>query len=58
MNAKAHMTLKSAPETRLGLPKFSIAKFVSDLGHRLVMDGPEWWDIHPEVLAKKIRNRN
>jgi hypothetical protein len=52
------MTLKSAPETRLGLPKFSIAKFVSDLGHRLVMDGPEWWDIHPEVLAKKKRNRS
>ena len=57
MNAKAHMTLKSAPRARMGLPKFSISKLVSDLSHRLVIDGPEWWDVHPDVVAKQKRNR-
>jgi hypothetical protein len=55
MNAKAHMTLKSAPQAPLGLPKFSFVKFISNLSHRLVMDGPEWWDVHPDVIARQKR---
>jgi hypothetical protein len=55
MYAKAHASAVNNSKAQQG--KRSLAELWTRFVSRLVMDGPDSWDVHPDVLRKIEQSR-
>jgi len=56
MEAKAHLTVHTHRKSGQPSPRRAIQNFLNRIKDQLIMEGPEWWDIHPDV-ARRIRQQ-
>jgi hypothetical protein len=56
MEAKAHLTVHTHRKSGQPSPRRAIQNFLNRIKDQLIMEGPEWWDIHPDV-ARRIREQ-